>query len=148
MRKLFLTIAALALIAALPLASSATASSGKGATVKVAPAGGVGKVLVSAKGTTLYWFHKDKGTKSSCYDACAEAWPPLLTNGTPLAAAGAKSTLVGSTKRKDGSTQVTYAGHPVYGFVGDAKPGDATGNGLTAFGGEWTALNASGAAAK
>jgi predicted lipoprotein with Yx(FWY)xxD motif len=148
MRKVFLAIAALALLAALPLASSAAASSGKAATVKVAPAGGLGRVIVNAKGLALYEFHKDKGTKSSCYGACAEAWPPLLTNGAPLAAAGAKSSLLGTTKRKDGTTQVTYAGHPVYGFVGDAKRGDANGNGLTAFGAEWSALTASGAAAK
>jgi predicted lipoprotein with Yx(FWY)xxD motif len=147
MRKLFLAIAALALIAALPLAS-ASASSAKGATVKVAPAGGVGKVVVNSKGLALYEFHKDKGKTSSCYGACAEAWPPLLTNGALLAAAGAKSSLLGTTKRKDGTTQVTYAGHPLYGFIGDKKAGDATGNGLTAFGAEWTALTASGAVPK
>jgi predicted lipoprotein with Yx(FWY)xxD motif len=143
MRKAILAIAALAIVAAVPFAATAVAG-GKGATVKVAPASGVGKVIVNARGMTLYDFHKDKGKTSSCYGSCAEAWPPLLTNGAPKAAGAAKASLLGTTRRKDGTTQVTYAGHPVYGFVGDAKPGDANGNGVTAFGGEWHALTAGG----
>jgi len=144
MRKAYVAVAALALVAALPLAVSAGASSRKGATIKVAKAGGLGQVIVNARGMTLYDFHKDKGKTSSCYGKCAEAWPPLLTNGTPSAAGGAKSSLLGTTKRKDGSTQVTYNGHPVYGFVGDKKPGEANGNDVTAFGGEWYAMHPNG----
>jgi predicted lipoprotein with Yx(FWY)xxD motif len=146
MRKAILAIAALAIVAAVPFAATAVAG-GKGATVKVAGASGVGKVVVNARGMTLYDFHKDKGKTSSCYGKCAEAWPPLLTDGAPKASGTAKASLLGTTKRKDGTTQVTYAGHPVYGFVGDAKPGDANGNGVTAFGGEWHALSAGGAEA-
>ncbi len=148
MRKAFLAIAAVALVAALPLAASAGASSGAGATVKVAGASGVGRVIVNARGMTLYHFHKDKGKTSSCYGKCAEAWPPLLTNGAPKATGSAKASLLGTTKRKDGTTQVTYDGHPVYGFIEDKKAGEANGNGLTAFGGEWHAMHSNGADAE
>jgi predicted lipoprotein with Yx(FWY)xxD motif len=143
MRKAYLAIAALALVAALPLAASAGAA-GKGATIKTGSASGVGRVIVNSRGMTLYEFHKDQGKTSSCYGKCAEAWPPVLTNGAPVAAGSAKSSLLGTTKRKDGTTQVTYKGHPVYGFVGDKKPGEANGNGLTAFGGKWHSMNANG----
>jgi predicted lipoprotein with Yx(FWY)xxD motif len=144
MRKLYLVIAALALLVTLPLATDAGAVAGKGAVVKVAKVGGLGQVIVNSKRLTLYDFHKDKGKTSSCYGKCAEAWPPLLTNGSPTATGGAKSSLLGTTKRKDGTTQVTYKGHPVYGFVEDKKPGEANGNGITAFGGQWRALHPNG----
>jgi predicted lipoprotein with Yx(FWY)xxD motif len=147
MRKLYLVIAALALFVTLPLAASATAGGGKGAVVTVGKASGLGQVIVDSKRMTLYDFHKDKGKISSCYGECAKAWPPLLTNGSPKAAGGAKSSLLGTTKRKDGTTQVTYKGHPLYGFVEDKKPGEANGNGLTAFGGAWFALHPNGAEA-
>lgn len=145
MRKAYLAIVALALVAALPLAASAGASSRKGATVKVAKAGDLGQVIVSARGMTLYNFHKDKGKTSSCYGECAKAWPPLLTNGAPTAAGGAMSSLLGTTKRKDGTTQVTYKGHPLYGFFEDKRPGEANGNGLTNFGGKWSVMHPNGA---
>jgi predicted lipoprotein with Yx(FWY)xxD motif len=147
MRKLYLVIAALALLVTLPLAANATAGGSKGAVVTVAKVGGLGQVIVDSKGRTLYDFHKDKGKTSSCYGGCAVAWPPLLTNGSPKATGGAKSALLGTTKRKDGTTQVTYKGHPLYGFVEDKKPGEANGNGLTAFGGLWLALHPNGAEA-
>ena len=104
----------------------------------------LGEVIVDSKGMTLYDFHKDKGTTSACYGACAEAWPPLLTEGRPTAAGGAEASLLGITKRKDGTVQVTYKGHPVYGFAGDKKPGDTTGNDITEFGAEWYALEPDG----
>ena len=147
MRKLYLVIAGLALLVTLPLAANATAGGSKGAVVTVAKVGGLGQVIVDSKGRTLYDFHKDKGKTSSCYGGCAAAWPPLLTNGSPKATGGAKSSLLGTTKRKDGTTQVTYKGHPLYGFVEDKKPGEANGNGLTAFGGLWLALHPNGAEA-
>ena len=99
--------------------------------VSVASNPKLGKVLVDSKGFTLYDFHKDKGTTSACYGACAKVWPPL-----PDAAerrrpsGGAQASKLGTTKRKDGTTQVTYAGHPLYTYVGDKKPGEANGNDL------------------
>jgi len=104
----------------------------------------LGMVLVDSNGMTLYDFHKDKGTTSSCYGPCAEGWPPLLTEGEPTVGNGASASKLGTTERKDGTVQVTYAGHPLYTFVGDKKPGEANGNDISAFGGEWYALLGSG----
>lgn len=104
----------------------------------------LGMVLVDSNGMTLYDFHKDKGTTSSCYGACAEGWPPMLTEGEPTVGNGATASMLGTTERKDGTLQVTYAGHPLYTFVGDKKPGEAAGNDISAFGGEWYALQGNG----
>lgn len=117
----------------------------EGATfVSVASVDGLGQILVDSAGHTLYDFHKDKGTTSSCYNACAAAWPPLLTKGEPHASNGAQEGMIGTTKRKDGSEQVTYNGSPLYTFTGDKGPGEANGNDVDAFGAEWYALTPSG----
>lgn len=125
-------------------ASAAAESGGTAAVVAVGKAGDLGKVIVDSEGFTLYDFHKDKGTESACYGACAKAWPPLITSGAPKAMSGAQSSMLGTTKRKDGTTQVTYAGHPVYTFVEDSKPGEANGNDFTGFGAQWYALEPNG----
>jgi predicted lipoprotein with Yx(FWY)xxD motif len=104
----------------------------------------LGMVLVDSKGFVLYDFHKDKGTTSSCYGACEQGWPPLLTEGEPKPSNGANASTLGTTERKDGTTQVTYNGHPLYTFAGDNKPGEANGNDISAFGGEWYALKGNG----
>jgi predicted lipoprotein with Yx(FWY)xxD motif len=104
----------------------------------------LGMVLVDSNGMTLYDFHKDKGTTSSCYGACEKGWPPLLTEGEPQVGNGASASKLGTTERKDGTTQVTYAGHPLYTFVEDKKPGEANGNDVSAFGAQWYALKGSG----
>lgn len=114
------------------------------AVLTVAAAPEVGPVLVDAKGFTVYDFHKDKGTTSSCYGSCAGVWPPVLTEGAPTAGEGASASKLGTTKRKDGTTQVTYAGHPLYTYVADKKPGEANGNDIDSFGAEWYALKGSG----
>jgi predicted lipoprotein with Yx(FWY)xxD motif len=108
--------------------------------------GALGTFLVGPDGRTLYLFKKDTGTTSACTGACATAWPPLTTTGAPTATGAAKSSLLGTAKREDGTTEVTYAGHPLYSFAGDAAPGDAKGQGLDHFGGEWFVLSPSGAA--
>lgn len=113
--------------------------------VSVAAVPELGRVLVDSNGLTLYDFHKDQGTTSSCYDECAAVWPPLLSDGEPHASNGAQAGLLGTTKRKDGTTQVTYAGHPLYTYVEDKSPGDANGNDIDSFGAEWYALTPSGA---
>jgi predicted lipoprotein with Yx(FWY)xxD motif len=110
----------------------------------VASAPKVGPVLVDPEGFTVYDFHKDKGTTSSCYGACEQAWPPVTTEGAPQTGEGAMSSKLGTTKRKDGTVQVTYAGHPLYTFVEDKKPGEANGNDSSAFGAQWYALHANG----
>jgi predicted lipoprotein with Yx(FWY)xxD motif len=107
----------------------------------------LGLILVSSDGFTLYDFHKDKGTKSACYGACAGTWPPLITSGDPQATKGAEAAKLGTTKRDDGTLQVTYAGHPLYTYVADTKPGDTKGHDFTSFGAQWYALQPSGAEA-
>jgi predicted lipoprotein with Yx(FWY)xxD motif len=114
------------------------------AVLTVASAGDLGPVLVDAKGFTVYDFHKDKGTTSSCYGGCVAVWPPVLTEGPPTAGEGANAGKLGTTKRKDGTVQVTYAGHPLYIYTADTKPGEAKGNDVDSFGAEWYALKGSG----
>ena len=99
----------------------------------------LGRILVDANGRTLYLFEKDKGAASSCNGACASIWPPL-TAGTAKAGSGVTAADLGTTKRGDGKTEITYAGHPLYTYAGDQKPGETAGQGLDQFGAEWYVL--------
>jgi predicted lipoprotein with Yx(FWY)xxD motif len=112
-------------------------------TVDVAKTG-LGNVLVDSQGRTLYRFLADQGTTSECSGACATNWPPLEASGKPTAGKGADASMIGTTARSDGGTQVTYNGHPVYTFMGDKKAGDTNGEGLVAFGAAWFALSPAG----
>lgn len=103
-----------------------------------------GRVLADAKGRTLYMFEPDEFGRSVCYGKCAQAWPPLLTGGKPRAGAGVKAGLLGTTKRTDGRSQVTYRGYPLYYFVKDTLAGQTFGQGLNGFGGPWWVLDAQG----
>lgn len=124
--------------------SASSESSGGSAAVISLGHTKVGMVLVDSNGMTLYDFHKDKGTTSSCYGPCAEGWPPVLSEGEPTVGNGASASKLGTTERKDGTMQVTYAGHPLYTFVEDKKPGEAHGNDVKAFGASWYALKGNG----
>jgi predicted lipoprotein with Yx(FWY)xxD motif len=124
-------------------AKTASAAS-EGAPVTVGSASGVGKVLVDSNGLTLYYFEKDQNGESACYGACAKGWPPLLTEGKPVAGEGAMASKLGTTQRKDGTTQVTYAGWPLYTFVEDRKPGEDNGTDSKAFGASWYPLHPNG----
>jgi predicted lipoprotein with Yx(FWY)xxD motif len=106
----------------------------------------LGTVLVNAQGRTLYLWDADKGSMSACNGECARDWPPLTTKGTPKASGGVKASLLGTTKRSDGSREVTYAGHPLYTYEGDTAPGQATGQGSSAFGAPWWVVTPGGAA--
>jgi predicted lipoprotein with Yx(FWY)xxD motif len=125
-------------------ASTTASKGGTAAVVTAASAPKLGRIVVDSKGFTLYDFHKDKGTTSACYGGCAQVWPPLLTEGDPQAGEGAMASKLGTTKRKGGTLQVTYAGHPLYTYTADTKPGDAKGNDFSSFGAEWYALQPSG----
>lgn len=103
----------------------------------------LGTVLVDAKGRTIYLWVHDKGSKSTCNGACAQAWPPVLTSGKPKAGKGVKASLLGTTKRADGKTEVTYGGHPLYTFAGDQAAGDTNGQGSEGFGAYWWVVNPS-----
>lgn len=118
-------------------------ANGQAATLGVASTG-LGKVLVNSQGRTLYLFKADKGIKSACAGACAQAWPPLRATGRPALGTGLQPSAVRTVKRSDGKAQVVYHAHPLYTYTGDQKAGDTTGQGLTAFGGAWFALTSSG----
>jgi predicted lipoprotein with Yx(FWY)xxD motif len=106
----------------------------------------LGQVLVDSSGQTVYLFLADRGTVSSCNSAsCVQYWPPVVTSGAPVAGTGVNGSLLGTATRADGTAQVTYAGHPLYRFLMDKKPGDVTGQGLSAFGAPWYVVSPSGA---
>ena len=104
----------------------------------------LGRILVDDQGKTLYLFEKDKGPMSTCSGQCAQLWPPLTSDGAPQAGSGVTASKLGTSKRSDGTMQVTYLGHPLYGYVSDQQPGDTTGQGLDFFGGEWYVLSPKG----
>jgi predicted lipoprotein with Yx(FWY)xxD motif len=101
----------------------------------------LGSFLVDGKGMTLYLFTKDAPNTSTCYDKCATAWPPLLTTGNPVAGDGVDASKFGTTKRTDGTVQVTYNGWPLYYYQKDKAPGDVTGQDV---GGVWYVVSATG----
>jgi predicted lipoprotein with Yx(FWY)xxD motif len=164
------SLAALAVTAALVLAacggSSTSSSSGSGSTPSSGAAkpsasntsnssgaasvstktSSLGTFLVDANGRALYLWDADHGSKSTCSGACAQAWPPVTTTGTPKASGAAKASLLGTTKRADGSSEVTYAGHPLYTFAGDTQAGQTTGQGSNGFGAPWWIVTPAGKA--
>ncbi len=105
----------------------------------------LGTILVDAQGRTLYLFERDSRGRSACSGKCATFWPPYLTTGKPKAGTGAKASMLGTTRRKDGRLQVTYNRHPLYRFASDSKAGQTKGEGVDAFGGEWYAVSPRGA---
>jgi len=115
------------------------------ATIGLAKVGKLGNVLVDGKGVTVYLFEKDKHGKSACSGSCAKVWAPVLTSGKPKAVKGARSSLLGTTRRGNGKLQVTYHKHPLYTYAGDGgKAGTAKGQDLDQFGAEWYVLDRSG----
>ncbi len=124
--------------------STAAATGGGAATIDVANNAQLGQILTDSNGDTVYVFAKDTNGKSACNGSCAGVWPPVTTSGSPKAGTGAAASKLGTTKRSDGSTQVTYAGHPLYTYTADASPGDTTGNGINEFGGLWYAVRPNG----
>jgi predicted lipoprotein with Yx(FWY)xxD motif len=125
-------------------ASGGSNAGGGSSTIGVSNVGGLGSILVDSTGRTVYLFGKDSGPKSTCSGACAQEWPPVTTTGKPTAGKGVSASMVGTSKRSDGKTQVTYNGHPLYLFVGDAKPGDAGGQNVDAFGATWHVVSPAG----
>lgn len=142
MKKLLITFGVVA--ASLTLIAVAAARPSSSQKVSVASTG-LGRILVDGRGQTLYLFAKDQRGKSACAGACAGFWPPLIATGKPVAGAGAKAALLGTTRRPDGRLQVTYNHHPLYTFAKDTRKGDTKGEELNVFGAEWYAVSAAGA---
>ena len=129
------TVLAGAVLGALLLAPQAMATSPDTLTVR---SSAYGPMLFDGRGRALYLFTRDRGgPRSRCYGACARAWPPLMAVGAPRAAGRADAGLVGTTARRGGGRQVTYAGHPLYRYVGDRRPGQVTCQDVLEFGGTW-----------
>ena len=163
MTRLF-SLGALAVISALVLAAcggssyagnsspttsskaSAPATTSSAAPVVTSKSSSLGTFLVDAKGRTLYLWDADHGAMSTCNGECATDWPPLTTKAAPKAGAGVKASLLGTSKRSDGTQEVTYAGHPLYYFAGDTAAGQSTGQGSAAFGAPWWVVSPAGAA--
>jgi predicted lipoprotein with Yx(FWY)xxD motif len=105
-----------------------------------------GKIIVNSGGFTIYAFTRDGRNKDNCVkiNGCAGVWPLVATSGKPIAGPGVKSSLIGTIRPKPGVVQVTYAGHPLYTYTLDSRPGQTFYVGITQFGGSWPALNASG----
>jgi len=127
------------------VAPSTTPASGSGTEVATGESG-EGEILFDDQGQALYLYTPDaerpEGTPPTCVDDCATAWPPLLTDGDPVAGPGVDASLLGTVVRADGTTQVTYGGQPLYLFASD-QPGTTSGQGV---GGVWFLVSPSGQA--
>lgn len=115
------------------------------ATVEVREKEDLGPYLTDAEGMSLYLFMSDSTQGSTCYDACAQAWPPYTTEEPPNAGEEAvNADMLGTLTRKDGTTQVTYNGWPLYYYVKDTEPGDTRGQDVEGFGAEWYLISPEG----
>ena len=103
-----------------------------------------GKILFDGKSRALYAFTRDKrGGKSTCYGACAKAWPPYVVRGRVAAGIGTKRSLLGTVKRRNGTRHVTYGGRPLYYYVNDGR-GEVKCQNVNEFGGLWLVVRGSG----
>lgn len=114
----------------------------KGTVVKVVSSE-YGPVVADRKGEAFYLFDREQTKKAQCYGDCATAWPPVLTKGKPRAGKGARQKLLGTTKRRSGRLQVTYAGHPLY-YYKDDTPGNILCQNVDEFGGLWLVVKPNG----
>jgi predicted lipoprotein with Yx(FWY)xxD motif len=105
-----------------------------------------GPMLFDARDQAIYLFDRETTRKPRCHAACAEAWPPVLTDGEPVAAGATRPALLGSTRRADGASQVTYGGHPLY-FYAHEKPGQVLCHDVEEYGGLWLVVTPAGEAA-
>ena len=123
---------------------SAPTTGPSGMTTVTATSTQLGTILVDGSGRTLYLFAKDQPDQSACAGGCASAWPPGQSSGTPKAGSPVQASLLGTIKRSDGTTQVTYNHHPLYYYSGDSGAGQQNGQGLNAFGALWYVVAPSG----
>jgi predicted lipoprotein with Yx(FWY)xxD motif len=127
-----------------PAQTQAAAPAAKGTAIKTGDSQ-FGDVLFDADDQAIYYFDKESGSRSECYGECAEAWPPVLTKGEPQAGSGIEQGLLGTTQRDDGTTQVTYDGHPLYLYAHEG-PNQVTCHDVSEFGGLWLAVEPNGQA--
>jgi predicted lipoprotein with Yx(FWY)xxD motif len=126
---------------------TSSAEAGRGRVIKSADSD-FGTMLFDRSGQAIYLFAKERASKPQtikpqCYGACAKAWPPVLTEGSPQARGDARSGLVGTTRRTDGTSQVTYKGHPLYFYAHEGKNQVLCHN-ITEYGGRWLVVTPKG----
>jgi predicted lipoprotein with Yx(FWY)xxD motif len=131
------------LVAVVAVAASAHAASSTSAARLTVRSTEYGKALFGPSGKVVYVFGADRGSTSRCYRVCAKAWPPLLTNGAPVAGRGVEAKLLGTTKRKNGALQVTYNGHPLY-YYSEDKIGKIMCQHANMHGGLWLIIKPNG----
>jgi predicted lipoprotein with Yx(FWY)xxD motif len=140
MRFLLFVAALLMVLALVPVTNAGTGSSRV-----VAHSSRYGRILFDGRGFVLYAFTHDRRGRSRCSGDCAKAWPPYIVKRRPRAGSAAKASLVGAVRRADGRLQATYAGRPLYHYVGDHKPGQILCQGVLEFGGFWRVVRPTGA---
>ncbi|TML60862.1 MAG: hypothetical protein E6G09_00910 [Actinobacteria bacterium] len=143
MARRFLLSVILALSAASAFSGALASAQGPPSTLTVG-ASSYGRVLFDGRGFALYGFTRDPRSKSVCAGACAKAWPPYVVKTRPRAAAGVNARLLGTTRRANGAVQVTYAGRPLYYYVGDRKAGQVLCQNVSEFGGIWRVIRPTG----
>jgi predicted lipoprotein with Yx(FWY)xxD motif len=131
-------------LAALAFPHIAPTSSGAPRSALTAGPSAFGRILFDGRGFVLYAFTRDPRGKSVCVRGCARAWPPYLVKTRPHAGSGVKAGLLGTTKRASGGLQVTYAGRPLYYYVGDRRAGQILCQNVTEFGGAWRVIRPTG----
>jgi predicted lipoprotein with Yx(FWY)xxD motif len=127
--------------------TSSSSSTRSSSTLKLAKSS-KGSILVDSRGFTAYLFTADHGDTNQCVKVkgCTAVWPPLTVKGNPSAGSGVTKSMLGTIKLANGAHQLTYAGHPLYGYTGDSGPASTSYIGATSFGGTWLAVSASGKA--
>jgi predicted lipoprotein with Yx(FWY)xxD motif len=145
MKRISLLFTCIALLAA----ASAALAAGSAAKLKLGRTS-LGKIVQNGRGFTVYMFTRDHRNNDSCVklSGCTGVWPAVTTSGRPMIGPGLKRNLIGTITLPSGAMQVTYAGHPLYRYIGDSGPGDTSYVGFSEFGGSWFALNAAGHAVK
>ncbi|HET8894603.1 MAG TPA: hypothetical protein VFM96_10960 [Gaiellaceae bacterium] len=142
-RFVLLGVAVVAAVLAAALAAASSRAAADRATLVSVQSTEFGKALFGPSGKVLYVFGADHNSTSTCYGVCAAAWPPLLTSSRAVAGAGVEAKLLGTTKRKDGHLQVTYAGHPLYYYSAD-KVGKVMCQHVNMHGGIWLIIKPNG----
>jgi predicted lipoprotein with Yx(FWY)xxD motif len=145
MKRISILFTCIAVLAA----ASAALAAGSPARLRLGKTS-LGKIVQNGRGFTVYMFTRDRRNQDNCVkvSGCTGVWPALTTSGRPVLGPGLKRGLIGTITLASGARQVTYAGHPLYRYIGDSGPGDTSYVGFSEFGGSWFALNASGHAVK
>jgi predicted lipoprotein with Yx(FWY)xxD motif len=144
MRTLLLALVGFVLAAALAAPAMASESAESAASTLTVRSSAYGRILFDSRGRALYAFTRDPRGRTVCNGACAAAWPPYVLRGRLQAGGPVRRSLLGTTRRADGTRQVTYAGRPLYYYVNDRRPGEVRCQNVFGFGGLWLVMRANG----